>query len=75
MVFLARGFPNAIGEAMNCGVPCVATNVGDAQRIVADKGIIVRPGDVEGIAAAWDRILQLPREAQGSWATQQSSRR
>jgi glycosyltransferase involved in cell wall biosynthesis len=35
---------------------------------VADTGIIVRPGDVEGIAAAWDRILQLPREERGRLA-------
>jgi glycosyltransferase involved in cell wall biosynthesis len=56
---LGEGFPNAVGEAMACGIPCVVTDVGDSSFLLGEGGIAVPPGDAEGMAAAWERLLGL----------------
>jgi glycosyltransferase involved in cell wall biosynthesis len=53
-----EGCPNAIGEAMSCGTPCVATNVGDTQRLIGDTGICVPPRDPDALAAGWEELLR-----------------
>ncbi|GAA5786401.1 hypothetical protein YWS52_27240 [Chitiniphilus shinanonensis] len=69
----SEGFPTVIGEAMASGVPCVATDVGDARYIIADTGSVVNPGDMRGIAESIAKLLDLPqseREEMGRKARQ-----
>lgn len=61
-----EGFPNVIGEAMACGVPCVATDVGDAARITRDTGLVVPPSDPEALSRAWKRILEQPPDTRAA---------
>lgn len=57
-----EGFPNVILEAMACGCPIVATDVGAIPEMLdvenGDKyGICVKPKDVEGLKRAIQRML------------------
>ncbi|MEZ5680510.1 MAG: glycosyltransferase [Erythrobacter sp.] len=47
-----EAFPNVIGEALACGVPVVATDVGDSARIVGENGLIVPPNDTDAMTGA-----------------------
>jgi glycosyltransferase involved in cell wall biosynthesis len=57
-----EGFPNVIGEAMSCGVPCVVTDVGDSGWILGNTGIVVPPKNPQALADAWKQLLLLTRE-------------
>lgn len=57
---LSEGFPNVIAEAMACGTPCIATDVGDSTVIIGASGVICRPKSSEALSEAMQHILDLP---------------
>jgi glycosyltransferase involved in cell wall biosynthesis len=69
-----EGFPNVVGEAMSCGVPCVVTDVGDAPRIVDGAGFVVPRRDPAAIADAVVRMLQLSDGERANLGTQARER-
>ncbi len=57
-----EGFPNVLGEAMACGINCVATDVGDAAEIIKDIGYVAPIGDAKEIAKGILKLLKNPKD-------------
>jgi glycosyltransferase involved in cell wall biosynthesis len=60
-----EGFPNVVGEAMACGTPVAATDVGDSGVVIDGCGEVVAPRDPALLAEAWLRLrARLAREGE-----------
>jgi len=59
---LTEGHPKVLLEAMACGVPCVASNVGGSRAILSgdDAGLLFEAGDAGGLAACLEQVLTQP---------------
>jgi glycosyltransferase involved in cell wall biosynthesis len=57
---LWEGMPNALLEAMACGLPCVATCVSGSEDIISDgvNGLLVEPMHPEEMSVALRRIIE-----------------
>lgn len=69
-----EGFPNILGEAMACGVPSIATDVGDSADIIGDPSRIIDPGDAGALSEALIRVAVMGRD-QRRWIGRQSRER
>lgn len=69
-----EAFPNVLGEAMACGVPCVVTDVGDSADIVGPTGRVVAAGDMAGLAQGLVELLRLPPEQKAQLGLQARER-
>lgn len=65
-----EAFPNVLGEAMACGVPCVVTDVGDSAEIVGETGRVVPAGDMAGLAQGLVAVLHLSPQAKAKLGAQ-----
>ncbi|HEY6791894.1 MAG TPA: GT4 family glycosyltransferase PelF [Trebonia sp.] len=55
---VSEGFPYSLIEAMTCGRPCVATNVGGVTEAVGDTGFVVPPRSPAPMAQACLTLLR-----------------
>jgi glycosyltransferase involved in cell wall biosynthesis len=54
---ISEGFSNVIAEAMACGVPCVATNVGDSAWLMGNIGEVVPLRNPDALKNAMRKLL------------------
>ncbi|MDQ1638988.1 MAG: hypothetical protein QOF62_2327 [Pyrinomonadaceae bacterium] len=67
---ICEGFPNAVGEAMACAVPCVVTDAGDSAILVGDTGFVSGPKDFQALAANLICCIESDRHDLGRKARQ-----
>lgn len=58
----SEGFPNVLGEAMSCAIPCVSTEVGDSAWIIGNTGLVVPSRRPDCLASAISKLLTMEPE-------------
>jgi glycosyltransferase involved in cell wall biosynthesis len=53
---LREQFGRVLVEAMACGIPCVATSVGEVAEVIADAGLIVEQNRADQLESALARV-------------------
>ncbi|MEN9845282.1 MAG: hypothetical protein RIS36_429 [Pseudomonadota bacterium] len=61
---VTEGFPNVIGEAMCCEVPCVASDVGNVRALLDGIGLLVPPRSASRLARA---LITMCEEDRVAW--------
>ncbi len=54
-----EGTPNAVIEAMACGLPCVVADVGDSADVVGSTGLVVAAESAPDLARAIEQMLAM----------------
>ena len=71
-----EGWPNVVNEALGCGVPVVATDVGAIRDMLSspEYGLVVPAGDQPALTVALGRALDTRwnREAIAAWGKSRS---
>ncbi|MDA8379680.1 MAG: GT4 family glycosyltransferase PelF [Actinomycetota bacterium] len=67
---ISEAFPYTVVEALMCGKPVVATDVGGVREALDGTGTLTRPGDVGALAEGIVRFLRMDRESRAVLSTQ-----
>lgn len=60
-----EGFSNVIAEALASGLAVVATDVGDARRLIGPAGLCVEPRSPQALAGALDQAIMARQQLSG----------
>jgi glycosyltransferase involved in cell wall biosynthesis len=69
-----EGFSNAIAEGMSAGLVPVATDVGDARKLVSETGFVVAPDDSHALVQALQSLARMSRIERDALGLQARSR-
>ena len=70
-----EGFPNVVAEAMAVGIPCVATDVGDAKSIVGETGWVVESGQSQELSLAIETAMLEHSQDRSKWVLRKAAGR